>query len=157
MDTSAKNKQAGLSIEEERRIFHEGIRLFNEGLFFEAHEEWEEIWSRVADKKREQFYRAIIQGAVTLELLRRGEAVGVRQVLVSCTDLFYDLLGVFIGLDIPAFIDKLRHAISDAIDDLESRTVQVDPARLFRIELNYDPFEDFRNGEIVATRPPGEL
>jgi predicted metal-dependent hydrolase len=157
MDAATKRDQAGLSIEEERRVFHEGLRLFNEGLFFEAHEEWEEVWSRVADKRREQFYRAIIQSAVTLELLRRGRAVGVRQVFVSCTELFDGLPHIFMGLDIPAFIEKLRYAIGDAITDLETRTIQVDPARLFKIELGYDPFEASRNGENAESRVPKKI
>ena len=136
-----------LDLETERRIFLEGIRLFNAGEFFEAHETWEEIWNLTLDKRREQFYRAIIQSAVTLELLRRGRAVGVRQVFVSCLDLFICLPEVFMGIDIAAHQEKLRHAIQPALDDLETRHVQIDPSRLFQIELQYDPFVESRAGE----------
>src|SRR5262245_22654958 len=86
--------------DEEHRLYLEGIRLFNEGDFFEAHDTWEEVWHRVQDRRREQFYRALIQSAVTLELLRRGRAVGVRQVFVSCMELFKGLPDVFMGLNI---------------------------------------------------------
>ncbi len=135
---------------EERRIYHEGIRLFNEGDFFEAHETWEDAWNGTHDRRREQFYRALIQSAVTLELLRRGRAVGVRQVFVSCCELFKGLPDLFMGLDIPAHLAKVRHAIQPALDDLETQRVRIDPARLFRIELFYDPFIDSRNGENLA-------
>src|ERR1044071_9495884 len=64
-------------LNEEHRIYLDGIRLFNEGQFFEAHDTWEECWRGVHDRRREQFYRALIQSAVTLELLRRGRAGGV--------------------------------------------------------------------------------
>lgn len=141
-------QQPGLSVEDEASIFHQGVRLFNEGLYFEAHEAWEEIWSRVADKRRERFYRALIQGAVTLELLRRGRAVGVRQVFASCLVLFEVLPPVFLGLDIPDFINKLRHAIGETLEDLESPAVRVDASRLFRIELQYDPFDPTRDIEF---------
>ncbi len=136
-----------LDLETERAAFLEGIRLFNEGLFFEAHDTWEEIWHQTPDRRREQFYRAIIQGAVTLELLRRGRAVGVRQVFVSCMELFKGLPDVFMGVDIPGFIANLRHAVQPALDDLETRQIQIDPTRLFSITLLYDPFIESRNGE----------
>lgn len=133
--------------QQERRIFFEGIRLFNEGLFFEAHEVWEDAWNRVQDRRRERFYRALIQSAVALELLRRGRAVGLRQVYVSCAQLFRELPPVFMGLDIPQHLARLRAAAQDAFDDLSTRQVRIDPARLFRIELAYDPFVESRNGE----------
>lgn len=142
----------GLTLDEERHGWQEGLRLFNEGQYFEAHDAWEEIWHRVSDKRREQFYRAIIQAAVTLELLRRGRAVGVRQVFVSSTELFEGLPQVFMGVDIPAFIAKLRHAIEPVIADLETRTTRIDPSRLFEIELAYDPFAESRNGEAAEIR-----
>lgn len=136
---------------EERRIYHEGIRLFNEGDFFEAHETWEDAWNGTHDRRREQFYRALIQSAVTLELLRRGRAVGVRQVFVSCRALFQGLPDLFMGLDIPAHLANVRHAIQPALDDLETRQARIDPGRLFRIELRYDPFADSGNGPEVRS------
>jgi predicted metal-dependent hydrolase len=134
----------------EHRIYLEGLRLFNEGLFFEAHEKWEEAWSQVRDRRREQFYRAIIQGAVTLELLRRGRAVGVRQVFTSCLQLFEGLPPVFMGVEIPRFIESLRHAIAPTLADLHAMHVPIEPERLFTIELVYDPFVTPMNGETVG-------
>ncbi len=143
----SRSPRHGLELADERRAFQEGIRLFNEGLFFEAHDAWEEIWSRVEDRRRERFYRALIQGAVTLELLRRGRAEGVRQVFLSSASLFEGLPDVFMGLDIPAFLAALRFAIQPVIDDVQIKHVRVDPTRLFRIALRYDPFDESRNGE----------
>src|SRR5438552_6788255 len=131
--------------DEEHRLFLEGIRLFNQGDFFEAHDTWEEVWHRVQDRRREQFYRALIQSAVTLELLRGGRAVGVRQVFVSSMELFKGLPDVFMGLDIPQHIARVRHAIQLDLDDLATRQIQIDPTRLFQIDLLYDPFVESRN------------
>ncbi len=133
--------------EREREVYLEGIRLFNAGQFFEAHETWEDCWNGTLDRRREQFYRAIIRGAVTLHLLRQGRAVGVRQVFVDCMKTFEGLPDVFMGLDIPGHLVKIRHAIQPALDDLEMTHIQIDPARLFEMTLLYDPFEDSRNGE----------
>jgi len=142
----------GLAIEDEARMYHEGIALFNEGDYFEAHDAWEEVWHEVQHRRREQFYRALIQSAVTLELLRRGRAVGVRQVFVSCSELFDGLPPVFMGLNIPGHLSSLRHAIAGALDDLDSTHIQIDPARLFTIKLQYDPFRESRNGEDADGR-----
>lgn len=140
------------TLEQERHDYQEGIRVFNEGDFFEAHETWEDCWRGTLDRRREQFYRAIIRGAVTLHLLRQGRAVGVRQVFVDCMKTFEGLPDVFMGLDIPAHLAKIRHAIQPALDDLEATQIQVDPSRLFEMALIYDPFEDSRNGEQADRR-----
>src|SRR5262249_36609101 len=138
----------GLAIAEEHRIYLEGIRLFNDGQFFEAHDTWEEIWHRVQDRRRERFYRGLIQAAVTLELLRRGRAIGVRQVFVSSSELLEGLPPVFMGLTTAEFLKRLREAIQPALDDLAARNIQIDPARLFPIKLAYDPFANPRHGEL---------
>ena len=46
------------SRDDEHRLYLEGIRLFNAGDFFEAHDTWEEVWHRVQNRRREQFYRS---------------------------------------------------------------------------------------------------
>jgi hypothetical protein len=140
----------GFDITEEKRLYYEGIRLFNEAEYFAAHDEWEEVWTLVQDKRREQYYRSIIKGAVSLVLLQSGRAVGARQVFVDCVDEFEGLPPVFMGLDIPKHIERLRHALQPAIEDLEARKVVIDPSRLFKIELLYDPFETAPNGEGTA-------
>ena len=139
--------QHALTLAEERRIYLEGIRLFNKGDFFEAHDAWEEAWHQVGHRLRERFYRAIIQSAVTLELLRRGRAVGVRQVFVTCKELFDGVPPIYMGLDVRTHLDRLRHAIEPAIDDLQTTHITINPGRLFQIELLYDPFIESRHGE----------
>lgn len=129
------------SLADERRDYLEGVRLFNEGDFFGAHETWEDCWNGTHDRRRERFYRAVIRGAVTLHLLRQGRAVGCRQVFVDCVNTFEGLPPVFMGLDIARHIENLRGAIRPALDDLEARQVRIDPARLFKMELRGDPFE----------------
>lgn len=144
---SARSRDAHSDLLEERRIYTEGIALFNEGQFFEAHDTWEEAWNLTRDRRRERFYRALIQSAVVLELLRRGRAVGVRQVFVTSQELFEGLPETFMGLSIPRHLENVRCAIESALVDLETRHIQIDPAKLFQIALEYDPFAESRNGE----------
>ncbi len=42
-----------------------GVRFFNEGDFFEAHEVWEDLWLNTAGPER-RFYQGLIQAAVAL-------------------------------------------------------------------------------------------
>jgi len=64
--------------------FHEGARLFNERDWFEAHETWEDLWHDLEGQPR-RFVQAIIQLAVVMVHLQRGNPRGVRAVLKSAT------------------------------------------------------------------------
>lgn len=141
-------------LQAEHRIYLEGLKHFNDGDHFAAHDVWEDAWHQVRHRRREQYYRAIIKGAVCLVLLRQGRAVGTRQVFVDCVNEFQGLPDVFMGLDIPRHIDNLRYAIGPAIEDLEARSVQVDPSRFFEMKLLYDPFVESRNGEQADGQAP---
>lgn len=53
----------------------EGIRLFNEGLFWEAHEAWEAIWL-VAAPPEKQFVQGLIQVAAAWHHVGRRNRTG---------------------------------------------------------------------------------
>ncbi|MFN2237777.1 MAG: DUF309 domain-containing protein [Thermoanaerobaculia bacterium] len=53
----------------------EGIRLFNEGLFWEAHEAWEAIWL-VAAPPEKQFVQGLIQVAAAWHHVGRRNRIG---------------------------------------------------------------------------------
>ena len=49
----------------ERKLYYDGIRLFNGREFFEAHEAWEDAWHMACGIKHD-FYQGLIQCAVAL-------------------------------------------------------------------------------------------
>ena len=55
-----------------------GVRLFNAGHFWHAHEQWEDCW-RVAAEPDAAFYKGIIQAAAALVHWGRGNNVGLRR------------------------------------------------------------------------------
>lgn len=57
----------------------DGIRLFNEGRYFEAHEELEAAWKDENGKIRE-LYQGILEAGVTYLHLRRGNLAGAEKV-----------------------------------------------------------------------------
>lgn len=133
--------------EEERKLFHEGIELFNDGEFFEAHEAWEDVWANcTGDKAR--FYQGLIQAAVTLEHINRDNPRGVQKVWRSMLTKFDGLPDVMMGVNIRELVDALEEVVRPILA-METRPGQQpyevslpwDRAKAPRIELLYDPFE----------------
>lgn len=58
--------------------FVEGVRLFNAGQFWHAHEQWEVCWMR-AQEPEATFYKGIIQAAAALVHWQRGNLRGLRR------------------------------------------------------------------------------
>ena len=56
----------------------EGIRLFNAGEFWHAHEQWEICW-RTAAEPDATFYKGIIQAAAALVHWQKGNSRGLRR------------------------------------------------------------------------------
>src|SRR3989304_1334200 len=56
-------------------LLEEGIRSFNAGHYFEAHERWEDLWRQTHGPLR-LFYQGLIQAAVGLHHLNRGNRHG---------------------------------------------------------------------------------
>ena len=132
----------------EKRLYYQGIELFNEGEYFEAHEAWEEIWHMAAGP-RHAFYQGMIQCAVALEHYRRGNPRGVRSLYDSYRPKFKDLPGVFMGLEVPQFLAAMEASLRPALVAGVVAPVVLDTATVPRIVLMYDPFE---NGEAQRLR-----
>jgi len=56
----------------------EGIRLFNAGEYWHAHEQWEACWL-VAAEPEATFYKGIIQAAAALVHWKKGNPRGLRR------------------------------------------------------------------------------
>lgn len=133
---------------DEPKFFREGLELFNDGEWFEAHEVWEDAW-RMAAGDRKRFYQGLIQCAVTLEHARRGNPRGVQSVFATAVSKFQGLPDVYRGVNVRRLIDELRRFIQpvldmsrDAFDPGRGRGVPlpIDLNHAPRIALEYDPF-----------------
>jgi hypothetical protein len=132
-----------VSGELERKLFYDGIRLFNEHEFFEAHEAWEDVW-RTAYGVKNAFYQGMIQCAVALEHYRRSNPRGVLSLSKSYPPKFRDVPDVFMGLDVKAFLARMEAALQPvtAAQPLPERgEIELDGTTVPKIELIYDPFE----------------
>ena len=59
-----------------RDLLDEGLLLFNEGKFYDAHEVWEDLWRATSDPVMKTCYQGLIQAAVGLHHLERQNMVG---------------------------------------------------------------------------------
>lgn len=60
-----------------QNLFEKGLLFFNSGSYYEAHESWEDLW-RITQGPVRVFYQGLIQAAVGLHHLYRGNEAGAR-------------------------------------------------------------------------------
>jgi uncharacterized protein len=145
-----------LDSDDERRLYLEGIRLFNAHQFFEAHEVWEDVWNAAYGPKHD-FYQGLIQCAVALEHYRRSNPRGVVGLFRSYRRRFQAVPGVFMGLDVASFLAAMDTALAPVVlaDPLPQRgQITLDPSTVPTIRLLYDPFE---TGEAAEYARPGKF
>src|SRR5688500_353129 len=138
----------------EKKLYLDGIHLFNEGEFFEAHEVWEDCWHAAYGIKYE-FYQGMIQCAVALEHYRRSNPRGVVSLYDSYRKHMRDVPETFMGLDVKSFLAAMREALRPVLeaDPLPGKgTIELDFSRAPKISLAYDPFA---NGEAERFSRPG--
>lgn len=66
----------------ESGLFERGVRHFNAGEFFEAHEVWEEIWLQ-APQSEKPLLQGLIQIAAALHHYKRGNLTGAKSLLAA--------------------------------------------------------------------------
>ena len=86
-------------------------RLFDAGEYFEAHEVLEDLW-RVTEGPDRKFYQGLIQLAVVLHHVRRGNVVGARNVLITCRNHLAPYRPRHRDLDVDALL-----AFADRVDE----------------------------------------
>jgi predicted metal-dependent hydrolase len=60
-----------------QNLFEKGLLFFNSGNYYQAHEDWEDLW-RITPGPLRVFYQGLIQAAVGLHHLQRGNETGAR-------------------------------------------------------------------------------
>jgi predicted metal-dependent hydrolase len=95
-----------------RLLVEEGVRLFNTGKYWAAHEVWEEVWRGCADDSR-IFFQGIIQAAagyhLLFELPRLKGAKGNLAKALEKLDLFPT---DFLGINVEAMRGNIRTTLA---------------------------------------------
>lgn len=103
----------------------------------------------MASGDRKRFYQGLIQCAVTIEHIRRGNPRGVLTVYKTAVPKFRGLPEVYMGVNIPRLLAGLERVVAPiralppaAFDPTRPRgqNLPLDRSHVPRIELEYDPF-----------------
>ncbi|MBX0330808.1 DUF309 domain-containing protein [Oscillochloris sp. ZM17-4] len=107
--------------------YMEGIRLFNQGHYWHAHEQWERCWLQ-SEGLDAAFYKAIIQAAAALVKWQRGHVVGLaRNWAKSCARL--DMLPpIYRGLDLARMRMQITRIAAGQADSPPQLVVWVPPS-----------------------------
>ena len=92
----------------------QGLRLFDEGKFFECHEAIEALWLETpSDDVHRDLYKGVIQAAASLYQLKRGVLSGAKGLLRTSVAYLEKYRPEALGLDVSQFIDHLRNHFSE--------------------------------------------
>jgi predicted metal-dependent hydrolase len=87
-----------------------GVRLFNRGEFFLAHEAWEDWWRATPDPEKKRC-QGIVQIAVAMHHVSTGNLVGARSVMERALSNLELAENTFRGLDMVQLRDDIRLVI----------------------------------------------
>jgi predicted metal-dependent hydrolase len=96
-----------MSQPENNGALEEGIRLFNRGKFFEAHEVWEQVW-KLAKGNERTFYQGLIQAAAALVHIQRGNYAGAVYVYLKARRNLERLPELWMGIELGQFRSSLE-------------------------------------------------
>ena len=108
----------------------EGLRNYNAGDFFTAHEDWESVWLH-APQPDKTFLQALIQVTVALHHLQRNNPLGATRLLTAALHKLETYPSAFAGIA----VTLLRDDIHDRLQTLAATqpATHVSPPR---IQLN---------------------
>ncbi|HJZ46934.1 MAG TPA: DUF309 domain-containing protein [Roseiflexaceae bacterium] len=88
----------------------EGIRLFNAGEFWHAHEQWEACWLKAREPER-TFYQGIIQVAAALVHWQRANVRGLRRNWEKARPKLIAVPPLMLGLDLRQLIADMDRLV----------------------------------------------
>ena len=95
-----------------------GIEYFNQCEFFEAHDEWEELWTEYQGPSRD-FYKGLIQTAVCLHHFGNGNIRGAKKLYHGCRSYLEKYGDVHQGLPLSPFLAQLETCCAEILASTE--------------------------------------
>ncbi|GEM_PF-409149 len=90
--------------------FNEGLRLFNTGYYWEAHEAWEEVW-RSQEGEGKDFAQAFVQVAAGYSFLKLCKLSSARYLFEKSFEKFRQFEYLESGVDIASLVEALQPAL----------------------------------------------
>lgn len=124
---------------EYHQLYLRGIEQFNRQRYFESHEVWEDLWIGETGRAR-LFYKGLIQAAVALYHLARGNFHGAFKLLGGSQRYLEPYRPWYLGLDVNGLLADMR----DCFDDALANRTRPSSALVPRIQLQPPPDENER-------------
>ena len=99
-------------------LYSKGMRCYNSGDYFNAHEHWEELWSDhyLEDRK---FIQGLIQLAVSFVHLQNGNLKGAKSLLKKCEEKFLRFSDIQRGVDVSELLEQIS-VVSENYNSLKN-------------------------------------
>lgn len=104
--------------QKKEKLFQEGLLYFSKMYYFEAHEEWEDLWSDYYLEDR-KFIQGLIQLSVSFVHVRKGNIKGAKSQLGKCSEKFQQFSGIHRGINVSLLltqIEKVRITYNELIN-----------------------------------------
>ena len=117
----------------EMAALHEGVRLYNDGAFFEAHEVLEEAWRHMArGSRRRRFFQALIHLAAAAIHHRDGRPRPARLQYGRALDKLDDLPERYYGME----VERLRAEAERGRRHLDGGHLTPPPVARWSVDLD---------------------
>ncbi len=114
--------------------FANGIRLFNEEAFFDAHEHLEGIWRETTGESR-MFLQGLIQVCAGFHHLQNGNPAGAAALLGRGADKMRGYSKEYMGVDLTALLARVD-AARVQVERMAEGTAAIGPVAFPKIELH---------------------
>jgi hypothetical protein len=119
--------------------FLKGIEYFNECEFFEAHDEWEELWADHQGPSR-RFYQGLIQVAVCLHHFGNGNIRGAKKLYFGCRSYLEEYLPYHEGVNLELLLNQLEKCCEEILASHEEYPrIEIEPDLIPEIHLDPPP------------------
>jgi predicted metal-dependent hydrolase len=118
-----------------REVLARGAALFNQGLYWEAHEAWEELWLELEDEPK-LFVQGLIQVAAGYHKATvQMQPGGCVKLLTAALQKLDPAPPDFMEVETQRFLPAVRRTLAEAHRWLAGAVPGLDPALLPRIEV----------------------
>jgi hypothetical protein len=113
---------------EQQEALDQGINLFNEERFFEAHEAWEEQWRLMKEGGDKTFFQGLINAAGAFLHYKRCECVGAMKLLGRSLSSLRTRMDEYPDISVGQFIEdlsRLQEPFASGTFDLNKRRLPI--------------------------------
>jgi predicted metal-dependent hydrolase len=99
--------------------YREGLRLFNEEEFFDAHDIWEELWAETQGEEK-KFIQGLIQASVALFHFGNENFGGAKKLYHSSRKYLEPYGDDYMGLELGRFLADFQICFRELIENAEA-------------------------------------